>query len=162
VTDDGRIAVNYVQKCTSTKHCSTMLFADFIVPRIMNNLKVAFRELPILKWRYFYNVIPSANKNTECHLTLILWCHPRTKHSVNVFRKRKRDGNRNLICWRSYKNFAGSAVLFRKEIPSIETPALSSRSRGIHFWSESRGWLEPTWSNVQAYEAGHLTAWHIV
>jgi hypothetical protein len=57
-------------------------------------------------------------------------------------------------------------VLIRKEIASIETPAFSSRprdtSRGIHFWSESRGGMEPTWSNEQGDEAGHLTAWHIV
>jgi len=76
VTNDGRIAGNYVQKYMSIKHCSTMLCADFIVPRIMNNLKVTFRELQILEWRYFYNVIPRANNDTECLLTLTLWCHP--------------------------------------------------------------------------------------
>ena len=150
----------------STKHCSTTLCADFIVPRMMHNLKVTFRELQILKWRYFCNVIPCANKNTECLLALTLWCYPRTDHPVSVSRKRKHDGNRNYICWRSYKNFVVSAVLFRKGISLIETPALSSRprdtSRGIHFWSESRGWMEPTWSNEQGDEEGHLTARHIV
>jgi len=143
-----------------------MLCADFIVPRIMNNLKVTFWELRILKWRYFYNVIPRANKNTDCLLALTLWCHPRTEQPVNVSRKRKRDGNTNYTCWRSYKHFAGSAVLFRKGISSIETPALSSRPRdtnhGVLFWSESRGWMEPTWSKEQGDEAGHLTTWNIV
>lgn len=150
----------------SIKHCSTMLCADFIVPRIKNNLKVTFRELQILEWRYFYNVIPRANNDTECLLTLTLWCHPRTEQSVSVSRKRKRDGNRTYICWKNYKNFAGSAVLFRKGISSVETPSLSSgprdASRGLLFWSESRGRMKPTWSNEQGDEAGRLTAWHIV
>jgi hypothetical protein len=105
-----------------------MLCADFIVPRTMDNLKVMFIELQSLKWRYFYNVIPRANKNTECLLTLTLWCHPRTEHPVIVSRKRKRDGNRKYICWRGYKNFADSAVLFIKGISYRNTNIVQQTS----------------------------------
>jgi hypothetical protein len=160
------MAKNYIQKCISVKLSSNTLCADFSVLRIMYNLKATFRELQIFKWICIYNVILRANKNTECLLTLTLWRHPRTGTPINVSRKRKREGNRNYICWRSYKYFVGSAVLSTKGVSYIEILAGSSRpcdtSRNMQFWSQRCGWLETTWLIKQGNETCHLTAWHTV